>query len=131
MKRTIRPKRRPGASFCLPISASHSRRTRLPGAITRDERERVNVLIVKPDCVERTLGFFGGEWRQVARYKADSAGRVPLLELLKVGAKPYDIIIYRRPDSDVNTAHTQGKSSTGTPEVGGDASTWTPRPSPG
>ena len=59
-----------------------------PGAITRDERERVNVLIVKPDCVERTLGFFGGEWRQVARYKADSAGRVPLLELLKVGRSP-------------------------------------------
>ena len=37
-----------------------------PGAITRDERKRVNVLILKPDCVESSLRFFGGEWRQVA-----------------------------------------------------------------
>ena len=67
------------------------------GAITPLERKRINVLILKPDCVERSLTFFGGEWQQVARYKADSSGRLTLLERLKLGSKPYDIIIYRRP----------------------------------
>jgi hypothetical protein len=92
-----------------------------PGAITRDERERINVLILKPDCVERSLNFFGGEWRQVAHYKLDASGRVPLLERLKFGSKPYDIIIYRRPADDVSTARGLGKSSGGTTEVDGDA----------
>jgi hypothetical protein len=92
-----------------------------PGGITRDERERINVLIVKPDCVESSLGFFGGEWRQVAHYKVDLSGRVPLLERLKFGSKPYDIIIYRRLGSEVSTARGDGEESTGTPEVGGDA----------
>ncbi len=90
-----------------------------PGAITDDERERINVLILKPDCVERSLEFFGGEWRQVAHYEADPAGRLPLLRRLNVGSKPYDIIIYRRLGSDVSTAHSYGKISAGDQEEGG------------
>jgi hypothetical protein len=74
-----------------------------PGAITQDERERINVLILKPDCVESSLRFFGGEWRQVARYEVDQTDRMPLLKRLKFGSKPYDIIIYRRPSSELST----------------------------
>jgi hypothetical protein len=88
------------------------------GAITRDERERINVLILKPDCVQRSLRFFAGEWRQVARYQADSPGRIALLERLKFGSKPYDIIIYRRQSSEVSTARNGGKLSGATREDG-------------
>jgi hypothetical protein len=89
------------------------------GAITHDERERINVLILKPECVERSLRFFGGQWRQVARYKGDSLGRIALLERLKFGSKPYDIIIYRRHSSDVSTARFGGKVGAGIREEGG------------
>ena len=90
-----------------------------PGVITDDERERINVLILKPDCVERSLEFFGGQWRQVAHYEADQAGRLPLLKRLNVGSKPYDIIIYRRLGSDVSTARTGRKVSARIREEGG------------
>ncbi len=89
------------------------------GAITKDERERINVLILKPDCLERNLRFFGGEWRQVARYEVDPAGRVGLLKRLNVGSKPYDIMIYRRPESDTSTVHTQGQEIARSQEEGG------------
>ena len=89
------------------------------GAITHDERERINVLILKPDCALRSLEFFGGQWRQVAHYKVDPSGHAPLLERLNVGAKPYDIIIYRRLGSDVSTAHTRGKEAARSQEEGG------------
>ncbi len=91
------------------------------GAITPDERKRINVLILKPDSVERSLNFFGGEWQQVAHYKADSRGRVTLLERLKLGSKPYDIIIYRRPSSEVSTIRDGGKTKSGTVQTGNDA----------
>ncbi len=90
-----------------------------PGAITRLERERINVLILKPDCVLRSLEFFGGDWRQVARYTGDPLARMALLKHLKFGSKPYDVIIYRRLDSDVSTARTEGNESTGTRIEGG------------
>jgi hypothetical protein len=89
------------------------------GAITRDERDRINVLILKPDFVERSLRFFGGQWRQVARYQGDTLGRLALLERLKFGSKPYDIIIYRRDSSDVSAARIAGKVSAGTQDEGG------------
>jgi hypothetical protein len=89
------------------------------GAITDDERERINVLILKPDCVDRSLEFFGGQWRQVAHYKVDPSGHAPLLKRLNVGAKPYDIIIYRRLGSDVSTAHSHGKEAGRSQEEGG------------
>ena len=81
------------------------------GAITREERERINVLILKPDCVLRSLEFFGGEWRQVGRYAGDPLARVALLKHLKFGSKPYDVIIYRRLDSDVSTARSEEKEA--------------------
>jgi hypothetical protein len=79
-----------------------------PGAITQDERERINVLILKPDCVESSLRFFGGEWQEVAHYKVDQTDRMALLERLKFGSKPYDIIIYRRPSSELSTVREGG-----------------------
>ena len=81
-----------------------------PGVISAAEREQIGVLILKPDCVDSSLAFFGGDWRQVARYTASSAGRVPLLKFLNVGSKPYDIIIYRRQSGLTSTAASDGKA---------------------
>jgi hypothetical protein len=91
------------------------------GAITNAERERVNVLILKPECVERIIGFFGGEWRQVAHYRVDLSERAPLLERLKVGSEPYNIIIFRRTGSEVSTARGEGDELARSPKVSGDA----------
>jgi hypothetical protein len=91
------------------------------GAITVAERERINVLILKPECVKRIIGFFGGKWRQVAHYQVDPSGRAPLLERLKFGSEPYDIIIFRRTGSDVSTVRGDGEESARLAEVSGDA----------
>jgi hypothetical protein len=69
-----------------------------PTPITREERDEVDVLILKPDAVEATVAFFGGEWRQVDCLKADTPRRLPLLERKNFGSRPYDLIIFRRDD---------------------------------
>lgn len=64
--------------------------------VTAAERDRVNVLIAKPDTAAKRLAFFGGRWAPVARYAADPAARVRLLARVGFGSKPYDLTVYRR-----------------------------------
>jgi hypothetical protein len=64
--------------------------------ITRAERDRVNVVITKPDAEEQTLQYFGGEWEAVARYQADPSGRASLNARVGFGGRPYELSIHRR-----------------------------------
>jgi hypothetical protein len=62
------------------------------------ERERVDVLILKPSTEEKTLRYFGGAWRLVARYSAEPGSSGKAIRARLGGSKPYDLMIYRRRD---------------------------------
>ncbi len=64
--------------------------------ITTSERDRVNVLIVKPETSAARFAFFGGFWKLVGQYAADPSARVQFLAKSGSGSKPYNLIIYRR-----------------------------------
>ncbi len=60
------------------------------------ERGRVGVLILKPSTEEKTLRYFGGAWRLVARYTADPGSSADRIRARLGGSKPYDLRVYRR-----------------------------------
>jgi hypothetical protein len=63
--------------------------------LSESDREAVDLLILKPSTEQKTLHFFGGRWRIVGRYSAVQGGEV-LASSLGMGAKPYDLTVYRR-----------------------------------
>jgi hypothetical protein len=60
------------------------------------ERERVDVLILKPPAEEKTFRYFGGSWRLVGRYTAELASSGKGIRARFGGSKPYDLMVYRR-----------------------------------
>ncbi len=89
-------KRTAAALFLPPYLGDTSGPPLADPPITAAERDRVNVLITKPDTAAKRLAFFGGPWTPVARYAADPAARVRLLAKVGFGSKPYDLTVYRR-----------------------------------
>ena len=65
-------------------------------ALTAAERERVNLLILKPSTEQETLRFFGGRWTEVGRYAAAGNSRGHIAAVLGKGSPPYEIHVYRR-----------------------------------
>jgi hypothetical protein len=60
------------------------------------ERERVDVLILKPSTEEKTLRYFGGAWRLMDHYTAEPESSGNRIRARLGGSKPYDLMVYRR-----------------------------------
>ncbi|MCA1686651.1 MAG: hypothetical protein LC745_11905, partial [Planctomycetia bacterium] len=84
------------ALFLPPYIGDSSGPGHVDPPITPAERDRVDVLITKPDSLDKRLAFFGGRWTPVGRYTADPSARFGLLARVGFGSKPYDVIVYRR-----------------------------------
>lgn len=65
-------------------------------ALSAAERERVDLLILKPSTEEETLKFFGGRWSLVGLYAAAGSTRAHIAAVLGRGSPPYDIHVFRR-----------------------------------
>ncbi len=73
-------------------------------ALTASERDRVDLLILKPATEQATLRFFGGRWTLVSQYAADHGNGTNVNKMLGRGSPPYEIHIYRRQPSAVALA---------------------------
>lgn len=76
-------------------------RDRVPAVMTPAERDRVNVLITKPDREAMTLEEFPGDWNRVGHYAAGSTRGAGLFGRLRFGSKPYELTVYRRAESAI------------------------------
>ncbi len=75
-------------------------------ALSASERERVNLLILKPSTEQETLRFFGGSghWSLVGQYDAAGNSRGHIAAVLGKGSPPYEIHVYRRQPATVALA---------------------------
>ena len=92
------------------LSSQENRRRPLPAALCRTdprhegaaarlsaaERERVDLLILKPSTEQETLRFFGGRWSLVGHYSAAGSTRGHIAAVLGRGCPPYEIRVFRR-----------------------------------
>ena len=70
-------------------------------ALSAAERERVDLLILKPSTEQQTLQFFGGRWSLVGHYAAAGSSRWHIAAVLGRGSSPYEIRMYRRQPPDI------------------------------
>jgi len=73
-------------------------------ALSAADRERVNLLILKPATEQETLQFFGGRWSLVGHYAAASSTRGQIAAVLGRGSPPYEIRVFRRQPAAVALA---------------------------
>jgi len=65
-------------------------------ALSAADRERVDLLILKPSTEQETLRFFGGRWSPVGRYAAAGGTQAHIAAALGRGSQPYEITVFRR-----------------------------------
>ncbi len=73
-------------------------------AISAAERDRVDLLILKPSSEQKTLQFFGGRWSLVGYYTAAGSTRGHIAAVLGRGSPPYEIRVFRRQPTAVALA---------------------------
>ncbi|MGZ3337785.1 MAG: hypothetical protein ACXVBV_20920, partial [Isosphaeraceae bacterium] len=73
-------------------------------ALSAADRERVNLLILKPATEQETLQFFGGRWSLVGHYAAAGSTRGHIAADLGRGSPPYEIRVFRRQPAAVALA---------------------------
>ncbi|MGC1717581.1 MAG: hypothetical protein WA746_01220, partial [Isosphaeraceae bacterium] len=73
-------------------------------ALSAADRERVNLLILKPATEQETLQFFGGRWSLVGHYAAAGSTRGHIATALGRGSPPYEIRVFRRQPAAVALA---------------------------
>ncbi|MBV8486875.1 MAG: hypothetical protein JO161_01220 [Planctomycetaceae bacterium] len=72
--------------------------------LSEAEKNRVDVLILKPATREETLQYFQGRWTMVGHYAADGDARSSIAATLGRGSKPYELLVYRRQREAVASA---------------------------
>jgi len=73
-------------------------------ALSAAERERVDLLILKPSTEQETLQFFAGRWSLVGHYTAAGSTRGHIAAVLGRGSPPYEIRVFRRQPAAVALA---------------------------
>ncbi|MGO9596611.1 MAG: hypothetical protein ACLP7Q_01170 [Isosphaeraceae bacterium] len=77
---------------------------RVTPPLSEAEKNRLDVLILKPATRDETLRRFAGRWTMVGHYAAAGDARSSIAATLGRGSKPYELLVYRRQREAVATA---------------------------
>jgi hypothetical protein len=77
---------------------------RVTPPLSEAEKNRVDVLILKPATRDQTLRRFEGRWTMVGHYAAGGGTRSSIAATLGRGSKPYELLVYRRQHEAVASA---------------------------